>query len=228
MLVAATFLAAIPRPLVADKVANQYRHALAIYERGDQEAATREFEKILQHKPEHGPTRFFLGLIHARRGEALLGKGDQAGAESEFREALRLRPDQAYWHKALAELLKKQGDLRGAQFECTEAAALSPDDGALARGCGLEGQPADKPPAPNPADHAGGGSNAYKAAGDVTPPRPTYKPDPPYTNEPREARLQGILVVLIVLDGQGSVSDAAVTKSLGLGLDQNALRTVRT
>ena len=59
-------------------------------------------------------------------------------------------------------------------------------------------------------------------------PIPIYKPEPPYSEEARKAKYQGTVVLWIVVDAQGNVSDARVVKPLGLGLDEKAVETVHT
>jgi protein TonB len=79
-----------------------------------------------------------------------------------------------------------------------------------------------------PGEGGGFGGGAYSVGGGVTAPIPIYKPEPPYSEEARKAKYQGTVVLLIIVDTQGSVSDARVVKPLGLGLDEKALDTVRT
>ncbi|MGD0921919.1 MAG: energy transducer TonB [Terriglobia bacterium] len=79
-----------------------------------------------------------------------------------------------------------------------------------------------------PGEGGGFGGGAYSVGGSVTAPIPIYKPEPPYSEEARKAKYQGTVVVLIVVDTLGSVTDARVVKPLGLGLDEKALETVRT
>ena len=64
--------------------------------------------------------------------------------------------------------------------------------------------------------------------GDVSAPIPIYKPAPPYSKEAREAKYQGTVVLWIVVDAEGNVSQVQVVKPLGLGLDEKAVQTVRT
>ncbi len=77
--------------------------------------------------------------------------------------------------------------------------------------------------------HGGGtGGGAYSVGGNVSAPIPIYKPEPPYSEQARKAKYQGTCVLWIVVDAQGNVTDAQVVKPLGMGLDENALKTVRT
>jgi len=79
-----------------------------------------------------------------------------------------------------------------------------------------------------PGEGGGFGGGAYSVGGGVTAPIPIYKPEPPYSEEARKAKYQGTVVLLIIVDTQGNVSDLRVVKPLGLGLDEKAVETVRT
>jgi TonB family protein len=68
----------------------------------------------------------------------------------------------------------------------------------------------------------------YRVGGDVRAPKPTFKPDPPYTKEARKDKIQGKVDLSLVVDAEGNVAEARVVKALDPGLDQNALRTIRT
>jgi TonB family protein len=81
-------------------------------------------------------------------------------------------------------------------------------------------QAATKSPAP---------PGVYTVGGDVTPPMPIYRPDPPMTAKARRAGLSGNLVFLVIVDSHGYVTDLKqVSPTLGLGLDESATATVRT
>jgi periplasmic protein TonB len=79
-----------------------------------------------------------------------------------------------------------------------------------------------------PGQGAGTGGGVYSVGGNVSAPIPIYKPEPPYSEQARKAKYQGTVVLWIVVDGQGNVTDAQVVKPLGMGLDQNAVTTVKT
>ncbi|HEV2177071.1 MAG TPA: energy transducer TonB [Terriglobia bacterium] len=68
----------------------------------------------------------------------------------------------------------------------------------------------------------------YSIGGNVSAPVPIYQPDPPYSDEARRARRQGTVVLSIVADEHGGVGDVQVLTPLGLGLDENAVDTVKT
>ena len=62
----------------------------------------------------------------------------------------------------------------------------------------------------------------------VTPPVPIYKPDPQYSEEARQAKIEGSVTLIITIDTHGDVTDCRVTKGLGKGLDEEAVKTVLT
>lgn len=69
----------------------------------------------------------------------------------------------------------------------------------------------------------------YKIGGDVQAPKPVYSPDPPYTPEARNAKLSGNVILSAVISDEGKVvSVNEVSKPLGKGLDENALKTIPT
>ena len=79
-----------------------------------------------------------------------------------------------------------------------------------------------------PGEGGGFGGGTYSVGGGVSAPIPIYKPEPPYSEEARKAKYQGTVVILIIVDAHGSVTDARIMKPLGLGLDEKAVETVRT
>lgn len=79
-----------------------------------------------------------------------------------------------------------------------------------------------------PGEGGGFGGGAYSVGGGVTAPIPIYKPEPPYSEEARKAKHQGVVVLYIVVDSAGNVTEIRVVRPLGLGLDEKAVDTVRT
>ena len=79
-----------------------------------------------------------------------------------------------------------------------------------------------------PGSGGGTGGGVFSVGGNVSAPIPIYKPEPPYSEEARKAKYQGTVVLYIIVDSQGGVTDARVVKPLGLGLDEKAVETVRT
>ena len=68
----------------------------------------------------------------------------------------------------------------------------------------------------------------YKITADIAPPHPTYKPEPSYTQEAKEAHIEGSVMLEIVIDREGRVRRAEIVRGLHPGLDESALETVRT
>lgn len=81
---------------------------------------------------------------------------------------------------------------------------------------------------------ASGGSNSglgdvvYHVGMGVMPPIPIFSPDPYYTERAREAKLQGTVVLVVVIGPDGLVHSARVSRSLGMGLDEKAIEGVKT
>ena len=71
-------------------------------------------------------------------------------------------------------------------------------------------------------------SPIYAVGKGVSPPKPIYQPEPPYTDQARKACVQGVVLLSLVVDADGNVSDAQVTQSLEPSLDESAVDTVRT
>jgi periplasmic protein TonB len=79
-----------------------------------------------------------------------------------------------------------------------------------------------------PGQGGGAGGGLFQVGGNVSAPIPIYKPEPPYSEQARKAKYQGTVVLWIIVDAVGNVTDAQVVKPLGMGLDQNAVTTVKT
>ena len=68
----------------------------------------------------------------------------------------------------------------------------------------------------------------FSVGNGVSAPVPIYKVEPQYTKIAKDAKVQGTVVLNIVVDAQGNVSEAKVIKSLDKGLDESAVNTVKT
>jgi TonB family protein len=69
------------------------------------------------------------------------------------------------------------------------------------------------------------GDNANNA---ITPPIAIYKPRAGYSKEAKDAKLQGIVVLDVMVAADGTVSDVKVTKGFDKGMDDSAARTIKT
>lgn len=68
----------------------------------------------------------------------------------------------------------------------------------------------------------------YSVGNGVSAPVPTYKPDPQYSKEALKAKYEGTVVLWVTVDATGAVTYCRVVKPLGMGLDENAVETVKT
>jgi periplasmic protein TonB len=79
-----------------------------------------------------------------------------------------------------------------------------------------------------PSDGPGGlGESQSRYRGDVTLPSCAYCPDPQYTDEAREAKLQGKVRLRVLVGVDGRASQIRVVEGIGLGLDERAERAIR-
>lgn len=62
----------------------------------------------------------------------------------------------------------------------------------------------------------------------LTPPMLIYRPNPPYTKDAKAAKLEGTVVLEVIVAADGTVSDVKVIKPLNKGLDENAAQAVKT
>jgi periplasmic protein TonB len=79
-----------------------------------------------------------------------------------------------------------------------------------------------------PGEGMGMGGGVFRPGRGVTPPRPIYSPDPEFSEEARKAKYQGVCTLMIVVDTDGKPINLRVVNSLGMGLDEKALETVKT
>ncbi len=75
-------------------------------------------------------------------------------------------------------------------------------------------------------------STVYHIGGGVKPPRPIYVPDPEFTEEekknPDKAQYTGVVVLSMIVTGDGKPKDIKVAKSFRPDLDDRAVEVVRT
>ncbi len=80
-----------------------------------------------------------------------------------------------------------------------------------------------------PGKEAGrGGGDTFRFGGKgVTAPRVTYQTDPEFSEEARKAKYQGNCVLGLVVDANGRPTNIHVLNSLGMGLDEKAIESVK-
>ena len=64
-------------------------------------------------------------------------------------------------------------------------------------------------------------------AGDITPPEVLYYTDPFYTRIAREQKIEGTVTVQGAFDAKGCMKVVRIVKTIGFGLDENALGALR-
>ncbi|HZI57756.1 MAG TPA: energy transducer TonB, partial [Verrucomicrobiae bacterium] len=77
---------------------------------------------------------------------------------------------------------------------------------------------------------SGGGccGGLYSIGNGVSMPRAIYSPEPEFSEEARRSKYQGEVTLLAIIGADGLPRNLTVVRSLGMGLDEKALETVRT
>ena len=75
---------------------------------------------------------------------------------------------------------------------------------------------------------SGGGccTGIYTPGNGIRPPRALYDPEPDYSEEARKVKLQGSVVLSLVVDATGHPRNVKIARSLGMGLDEKAIEAV--
>lgn len=80
-----------------------------------------------------------------------------------------------------------------------------------------------------PVDGPGGqGSSSSSYRPGVTMPVCLYCPNPQYSDEARQAKVQGKVTLRVLVGADGGVSQVRIVQGIGLGLDDRAAQSVRT
>lgn len=74
---------------------------------------------------------------------------------------------------------------------------------------------------------SGVGDNTGNSANVLSPAACVYCPEPPYTDEARKAKLQGLVTLRVLIGSDGRARRIQIVKGLGMGLDESALTSVR-
>ena len=71
------------------------------------------------------------------------------------------------------------------------------------------------------------GGGPYRVGGGVSDPRLVSRIDPEYSDDARKGRIEGAVELLVIVRADGTVQVDSVRKSLGYGLEQNAIAAVK-
>ncbi len=70
------------------------------------------------------------------------------------------------------------------------------------------------------------GEKIFSMNDGINPPKILYQPNPSYTQEARDAKVEGLVVLEVIFRKDGKVDSLKVLKALGYGLDESAIRTI--
>src|SRR5262249_49790094 len=73
-----------------------------------------------------------------------------------------------------------------------------------------------------PGEGGGVGGGVFRVGGGVSAPQVIFNPQPEYSEQARKAKYQGVVMLSIVVQRDGTVRDVKVLQPLGLGLDEKA------
>ena len=82
-------------------------------------------------------------------------------------------------------------------------------------------------PGAGPGSGGGVGGGPYRVGGGVSDPRLVSRTDPEYSDDARKGRIEGAVELLVIVRADGTVQVDSVRKSLGYGLEQNAIAAVK-
>jgi periplasmic protein TonB len=68
----------------------------------------------------------------------------------------------------------------------------------------------------------------YQIGNGVRAPKPIYTPDPEYLERPRKKKIQGTVVLAMIVTAEGNVRDVKVTERVYKDLDKQAVAAVST
>jgi protein TonB len=70
-------------------------------------------------------------------------------------------------------------------------------------------------------------TQALRTTREVTRPSCAYCPDPMYTDQAREAKVQDIVTLEVLVGADGRATEIHVTKGIGMGLEDRTVQAVR-
>jgi TonB family protein len=205
-----------------------------VYQRGKRfpEAAAVQQRRLDIWTSMYGENAVIVARVLGQMSAAERQAGNLPDAESHARRALAIltaeftdKPASAEAAVDLADVLlaENREDEAGqmlALAEKTFETSLGPGSlltsGVAARRAVILKQPA--PPASTP--------TAYRVGAQVTVPRILSKVEPEYSAEARKNKLQGSVLLAVIVDATGAPTQIAILRPLGMGLDEAAIAAV--
>lgn len=168
--------------------------------------ALRDIDVVIQSRPRSGVYQFRASLqLQLNRNESAI---------QDYSEAIRRNPSNAYLYTGRSYARERIGDTTGAAEDRAKAAEL--------------GAKAPPPQTATTAPTAAGMSGGPIAVGPgVTPPSILKRIEPKYSEEARQAKISGSVVLALTVDETGSPRDIRVLRPLGYGLDEKAIEAVQ-
>jgi TonB family protein len=120
----------------------------------------------------------------------------------------RAQRDKAYAESVLAHQVAAEGSSRSSTSPQTASSSTGSEQIDLTYGEGTGG--------------------AYGVGDWISAPHAIYDPDPDYSEEARQARLQGTLLLWAIVGPDGRLHDIRVQRALGKGLDEKAVEVLKT
>jgi TonB family protein len=205
-----------------------------VYRRGKRfhDAAAMEQRRLDIWTSKFGENAVIVARVLGQMSAAEKQAGNLPDAESHARRALAIltaeytnKPASAEAAVDMADVLlaENREDEAGqmlALAEKTFETSLGPGS-LLTKGVAARRAVVLKQPAPPPST-----SSAYRVGGEVTVPRILSKAEPVYSEEARKNKLQGSVVLSVVVDASGAPTQIAVLRPLGMGLDEAAIAAV--
>jgi TonB family protein len=163
-------------------------------------------QNVAPYGPLAGPAMTWQAMVKQHQ------EGEAPAAESLYRAALAMEeansPDAALTMEFLAHFLREQGrvseaeamEASGSEIRKARVAQLSPKRQATAQ--------------------------ASRIGNGVAAPTLVYKLEPSYSVEARALKVQGTVVLAVVIGTDGTAGDVQLRQSVGYGLDEQALKAI--
>jgi TonB family protein len=195
------------RPEAAPALVNLGTAALRMRKKEGPHQAIDYFQRAQTADPSHaGVATMWLAVVREQQGSP-------EEADALYRQALSLQDQKsapaATTMELYARFLRQQGRTDEANTIAEQASAVRKELGSHA-----------------PAIRQASAPNGIHIGAGVTAPTLAYKVEPQYTEEARQAKYQGTVIVSTVIGTGGTAQDMRVIRGLGLGLDEKAIQAI--